>query len=324
MPKFGYFLSSEEWGPAELVEQAVKAQSAGFESLAISDHFHPWNDEQGSSPFVWSVIGAISREVDLPVSTHVTCPTVRIHPAVVAQAAATVSLLCEGRFVLGVGSGEALNEQITGAHWPLADERLDMLEEAVEVMRALWTGDVVTHRGRRYTVEHARIYNKPEEQIPVYVSGFGPQAIELAGRIGDGYVTTTPSADSIAAFRAAGGEGKPTQAGAKVCYGPDRDDAVKTAHRLWPNHGLEGELAQVLRTPEHFEHATSTVTPEHIGSTLPCGPDLQIHVDGLSKYVDAGFDEIVISQIGPLQDEFFRFAQEEFLPALRDAAWRKT
>jgi G6PDH family F420-dependent oxidoreductase len=176
----------------------------------------------------------------------------------------------------------------------------------------------VTHHGHHYTVEHARLYSKPDQPIPVYVSAFGPEAIDLAGRIGDGYVSTAPSSESVAAFNEAGGRGKPKQAGAKVCYGPDRDEAVKTAHRLWPTNGLAGQLSQDLRTPEHFMQATQNVTVEQIGSNLPCGPDLQIHHDAIRAYVDARFDEVLISQIGPLQEEFFRFAAQELLPSLRD------
>ena len=318
MTRFGYMLSSEEWNPDDLVAHAVMAADAGFETLGISDHFHPWIDEQGCSPFVWGVIGAISREIDLPLATHVTCPTIRIHPAIIAHAAATAALLLDGRFVLGVGSGEALNEQVLGDRWPLADERLDMLDEAVEVMRALWTGEVVTHHGRHYTVEHACLYSKPAQAVPVYVSAFGPQAIDLAGRIGDGYVSTSPSSESVAAFEEAGGRGKPKQAGVKVCYGPDRDEAVKTAHRLWPTSGLAGQLSQDLRTPEHFMQATQNVTADQIGSSLPCGPDLQTHRDAIQAYVDAGFDEVLVSQIGPLQEEFFQFAAQELLPSLRE------
>ncbi|MGH2882739.1 MAG: TIGR03557 family F420-dependent LLM class oxidoreductase, partial [Solirubrobacteraceae bacterium] len=169
--KIGYFLSSEEWGPRELVAQAVKAQEAGFEGLWISDHFHPWNDEQGHSPFVWSTIGAIANATEMKVTTAVTCPTVRIHPAIVAQAAATSAILLDGRFCLGVGSGEALNEHIFGDPWPAADERLEMLEEAVEVIRLLWGGGVHDHRGRHYRLEHCRVYDLPERQPPIVVSG---------------------------------------------------------------------------------------------------------------------------------------------------------
>jgi G6PDH family F420-dependent oxidoreductase len=317
MPSFGYVLSSEEWNPDDLVRQAVQAQEAGFELLGISDHFHPWNDEQGRSPFVWGVIGALSREVDIPIATHVTAPIMRMHLAIVAQAAATAALQCGGGFVLGVGSGEALNEQVLGDRWPLAGERLEMLEEAVVVMRQLWTGEDVVHRGRHYTVERARLYSHPREQVPVYVSGFGTRSVELAGRIGDGYVSTSPSPKAIEQFHAAGGAGKPTQVGMKLCYGPDRDAAIETAHRIWPNTGLPGQLAQDLRTPAHLEQAGSLVTADQISSAISCGPDLDQHLAAVREHVEAGFDEVLIAQIGPLQDEFFRFAAAELLPALR-------
>src|SRR3954463_8895352 len=248
----GYFPSSEEYDARSLIDQARLAEDAGFEALWISDHFHPWNDDQGQSPFVWSVIGALSQVTRLPVTTAVTCPTVRIHPAVVAQAAATSAVLLEGRFTLGVGSGEALNEHILGDRWPGADERLEMLEEAVEVMRALWTGELTDHRGTHSRVQSARIYDLPDEPPPVIVSGFGPKAVELAARIGDGFATTSPDAESIEHYRSKGGKG-PVQAGAKVCFGPDEAEARRTAHRLWPNAGLPGELAQVLPTVAHFE-----------------------------------------------------------------------
>ena len=199
--KLGYFLSCEEWGPNELVELAVKAKSAGFDGLWISDHYHPWNDEQGHSPFVWSVIGAIAHAAPgMKVTTAVTCPTIRIHPAVIAQAAATSTLLLDGRFALGVGSGEALNEHILGDRWPDADERLEMLEEAVQVIRTLWQGGFQDHRGTHYRVQHARIYDLPQTLPPILVSGFGPKSIDLAAKIGDGFVTTGPDAEAVAGF----------------------------------------------------------------------------------------------------------------------------
>ncbi len=206
--KIGYFLSCEEYRPAELLAQAVAAEDAGFDALWISDHYHPWNDEQGQSAFVWSMIGALSQVCRLPITTAVTCPTVRIHPAVLAQAAATASVLLDGRFRLGVGSGEALNEHVTGAAWPGADRRLEMLEEAVAVMRELWGGGFVTRYGEHYTVENARIYTLPAERIPIFVSGFGPKAIDLAGRIGDGFITTQPEPDDLARFRHRGRRGQ--------------------------------------------------------------------------------------------------------------------
>ncbi|HEY1117720.1 MAG TPA: TIGR03557 family F420-dependent LLM class oxidoreductase, partial [Acidimicrobiales bacterium] len=195
--RIGYFLSTEEYTPAELVAQARAAEEAGFSGLWISDHFHPWNNEQGNSPHVWSVIGAISQVCDLPVTTAVTCPTVRVHPAIIAQAAGTCAEMLGGRFTLGVGTGEALNESILGGPWPTVDVRLEMLEEAVDVIRQLWTGEITTHRGRHYTVEHARIYNVPDTPPEIFVSAFGPKAAEVAARIGDGYIGTSPDADLV-------------------------------------------------------------------------------------------------------------------------------
>src|ERR1700759_1697917 len=201
MARSGYFLASEEYAPAELVRQARLAEQAGFQALAISDHFHPWLDEQGQSGLVWSVIGAISQATSLPITTFVTCPTVRIHPAVIAQAAATSAVLTDGRFVLGVGSGEALNEHITGQRWPAADVRLEMLAEAVVVIRELFTGQLVTHRRPQHTLETPRLSSRPAAPPPIYVSGFGEKATELAGRIGDGYINVAPEAGLVRTFR---------------------------------------------------------------------------------------------------------------------------
>jgi G6PDH family F420-dependent oxidoreductase len=313
--KLGFFLSCEEHGPRELVAQARAAEEAGFGGLWISDHYHPWNHAQGQSPFVWSVIGALAGAgVRLPVATAVTCPTVRTHPAVIAQAAATSATLLEGRFSFGVGTGEALNEHVLGSHWPEADVRIAMLEEAVEVIRALWTGETVSHDGRYYRVEHAKLFTLPDEPPPVLVSGFGPKSVDLAARIGDGYVTTMPDAELIGRFRAGGGEGKPVQAGTKVCYGADEAEARKTAHRLWPNEALPGELAQVLPTPEHFEQACELVTEEMVADAVPCGPDLEKHLAAFGEYADAGVDELYVQQIGAGHEEFFDAYAREVLP----------
>ena len=242
-PSIGYTLSSEEHDPSSLVTAARKAEEIGFDFVSISDHYHPWVDRQGHSPFVWSVIGALSQVTRLPVTTGVTCPTVRIHPAIIAQAAATSAVLLEGRFNLGVGTGEALNEHILGDRWPEADVRLEMLEEAVDVIRTLWQGGQRSHHGAHYTVENARVYDLPPTPPPVLVSGFGPKAIDVAARIGDGFVTTTPDADAIGRYRSGGGTG-PVHAGTKVCFMADEDRARATAHRLWPNEALPGELAR--------------------------------------------------------------------------------
>jgi G6PDH family F420-dependent oxidoreductase len=312
--RLGYFLSAEELGPAELLEQARAAETAGFTALWLSDHYHPWIDEQGQSPFVWSMIGAISQVCRLPITTSVTCPTVRIHPAVIAQAAATSAVLCDGQFVLGVGSGEALNEHIFGDAWPEAEVRLEMLEEAVEVMRLLWTGKTVSHRGKHYTVENARIYTMPPEPPPVYVSGFGPRSIDLAARIGDGFISTRPDSDAVRRFHEGGGLGKPTQAGAKVCFARTEDEAVRIAHTLWPTAGLAGELAQVLPTPRHFEQAAELVTPDMVRQAIVCGPDPDAQLKMISSYADAGFDKLYIANVGPHYPGFFELYAEHVFP----------
>jgi G6PDH family F420-dependent oxidoreductase len=323
--KIGYFLSCEEYGPAELVEQARLAEQAGFESLWISDHYHPWNEEQGESPFVWSVIGAVSQVCSLPITTAVTCPTIRIHPAIVAQAAATSAVMTGGKFILGVGSGEALNEHITGARWPDATVRLDMLEDAVDVLRALWKGTFVDHHSEYYTVEEARIYTLPDEPIPVYVSGFGPKAVDVAGRIGDGYITTKPDKELVRGFRDSGGDGKPIQAGYKVCWGTDDEVCVDTAHRLWANSGVPGELSQVLPSPRHYEQVSTLVTRDMTRDSIAYGADVDRHVEAFRPYADAGIDVIHISQMGGREDAtsyrgFFDFYGEQVLPRLRDIA----
>lgn len=317
--KIGYFLSCEEYDPHELIEQAVLAEQAGFDGLWISDHFHPWNDEQGESPFVWAVIGALSRATQLPVTTAVTCPTMRISPVITAQAAATAAVMHEGRFRLGVGSGEALNEHIHGDAWPSADVRLDMLKEAVEVMRRLWTGEEVDHHGRHYTVENARIYTLPDTPPPVYVSGFGPKATDLAARIGDGYVTTSPDKDLLGRFREGSG-GKPAMAGFKAAWAPTEDEGVDHAHRLWANSGLPGELAQVLPSPKHFEQASQLVTPDMVRESVVAGPDIDRHIESFAPYVDAGFEEIYVANMGPHYREMIEAFGNQVLPAVRAQA----
>jgi len=316
MVTYGYFLSAEEYTPKELVEQAVLAERAGFEALWISDHFHPWNDEQGEAAFVWAVIGAIANATSLPITTAVTCPTIRIHPAIIAQAAATSALLTGGRFVLGVGTGENLNEHVLGDRWPPASIRLEMLEEAIEVMRELWTGTQVTHRGTHYTVENARLYSLPEEPVPVYVSAFGPKAMELAAKVGDGYCGTSPERDLVQQYRENGGKG-PMQGGMKMCWGADRDQCVKTVHRLWGPNSVPGELSQELPMPAHFEQAGQLVTEEMISEKYSCGPDLDEHVASFREYEEAGYDEVYVSQIGEAGEDYFRWAEGELLPALR-------
>ncbi len=319
MASIGYFLSSEEFGPRELVRQARLAQEAGFERLWISDHFHPWNAEQGNSPFVWSVIGALSQAVSLPVTTAVTCPTVRMHPAIVAQAAATAAVQLEGRFVLGVGSGEALNEHIFGDPWPSVGRRLAMLEEAVELIRLLHRGEQVSFYGEHYEVQDAQIWTRPAEPVPIYVSGFGPQATELAGRIGDGFCTAVPDADMVRLFRKTGDPNRPVQGGMKVCWAPSEDAGAQTAARLWSNELLPGQLAQTLPRPQDFADASTLVSRDAVREQFACGPDPERHRAALQQYLDAGFDEIYVQQIGPDQEAFFSGWAEHVLPSLASA-----
>lgn len=311
--RIGYFLSTEEYAPAELIAQARAAEEAGFAGLWISDHFHPWSNEQGNSPHVWSVIGAISQVCDLPVTTAVTCPTVRIHPAIVAQAAATCAEMLDGRFTLGVGTGEALNESILGGPWPTLDVRLEMLEEAVALIRELWTGEVVSHRGPHYTVEHARIYNLPETPPDIFVSAFGPKAVEVAGRIGDGYIGTSPDADLVRRFKEVSG-GRPAQAGAKVAFATSQEEGWEHAHRLWPNAGLPGEMAQILPTVEHFEQATELVTMDSTRESVVAGNHPDPHLEQVRTYAEAGYDELYVANMGPHYLDMIEFYGKHVLP----------
>lgn len=318
MPTIGYFLSCEEYAPRQLLEQARLAEEAGFDALWISDHYHPWTSEQGQSPFLWSVIGALSQVCELPVTTAVTCPTLRIHPAVIAQAAATSAvLLGEDRFRLGVGTGEALNEHVLGDPWPEADVRLEMLEESVEVMRALWSGDDVSHRGRHYVVENARIWTRPDTPPKILVSGFGPKAVDVAARIGDGYITTSPDQELLSRFRDKARAKAVTQAGFKVAWGDTEDEGVDHAHRIWPNAGLPGELAQVLPTVEHFEQASQLVTRESTAESVAAGPDPKTHLEAFEPFLQAGFDEIYVANMGPRYADMIRAYGREVLPELR-------
>jgi G6PDH family F420-dependent oxidoreductase len=312
---YGIFLSSEENKPRDLVEQAKLAEAAGFEKVTISDHFHPWMDSQGESPFVWSVIGGIAATTGLEVTTAVTCPTHRVHPAILAQATATASSMLEGRFRFGVGTGERLNEHVLGQHWPPAAIRREMLEEAVEVIRELWKGEDTTHHGGHYTVENARIYTTPAADIPVIVSAFGPAAAELAAHIGDGVMTTSPDEELLATWKDKG-NGGPSIATIKVCWGPDEGRAKETAHQLWASSGVPGESTQELSMPQHFEQAAELVTPDALAEKIPCGPDPDRFVEQIRKYTDIGFDEVHIGQIGDDHEGFLRFWTDELAPRL--------
>jgi G6PDH family F420-dependent oxidoreductase len=316
MRRIGYFLSSEEYGPADLIRQARLAEQAGFDALWISDHFHPWLDEQGESSFVWSVIGALSQVTSLPVETAVTCPTIRTHPAIIAQAAATSGLLTNGRFSLGVGSGEALNEHVTGARWPAAAQRLDMLEEAVDVIRRLFSGQQVTYDGEYYRVETARLYSLPPAPPPIHVSGFGEKSARLAARIADGYICMGPQADLVRLYRDSGGGDRPVQGGLKVCWDPDADRARATMRRLWSSDYVPGEASQLLPLPRHFRQLGTLVTDEMV--TAPCGPDPAPYVEAIRAFADAGFDDVYLAQVGGNAEGAFDFFADKVLPRVRE------
>jgi coenzyme F420-dependent glucose-6-phosphate dehydrogenase len=317
MAEFGYALSSEEHGPADLIRNARRAEETGFEFALISDHFHPWTDAQGQSPFVWSVIGGISQVTErLRVGTGVTCPTIRIHPAIIAHAAATSAVLMDGRFFLGIGAGENLNEHVVGEGWPAPDERLAMLEESVEVMRLLWEGGLQTHRGEFYDVEQARLYTLPDGPVEIAVAAAKTNAAELAGRIGDAFINTAPDRDAIEAFERAGGEGKPKYGQITGCWAASEKEGARTACEIWPNAALGGDLSYELPLPRHFEEATKDVTPQKIAEAIPCGPDPDRWLEDIRTYLDAGYTHIYFHQIGRDQDGFFSFWSEELEPKL--------
>ncbi|MEP6984736.1 MAG: TIGR03557 family F420-dependent LLM class oxidoreductase, partial [Chloroflexota bacterium] len=306
MVQLGYSISSEEHQAQKLVEYAVQAEQIGFTFALISDHYHPWINKQGQSPFVWSVLGAIAQATTkLRIGTGVTCPIIRIHPAIIAQAAATVATLMPGRFFLGVGTGENLNEHITGEKWPPYDTRTKMLEEAVEVIRLLWQGGSQSYEGQYYTVENAQVYSLPDELPPIMVAASGEKSGELAARIGDGLITTAPDKEVVQNFKKAKTGKRPMYGQVSVCWAASEAKAIKTAHEWWPTAGLGGEMTQVLPTPIHFEQATETVREEDVAKNVICGNDPKKHLEAIQKFVDLGFDYVYVHQIGPDQEGFF-------------------
>ncbi len=320
MTDFGYVLSSEEHAPRTLVRNAPLAEAAGFDYLSVSDHYHPWVQAQGHSPFVWSLLGSLAQVTDrVQVGVGVTCPIVRIHPAVIAQAAATTSQLFEGRFFLGLGTGEALNEHVLGDKWPIPEVRRAMLVEAIDVLQQLWTGETVDHHGEHYTVENARLFDPPEQEIPLILSAFGSESAEHLAQVADGYWGTSPDAELVQKYVDAGGTG-PRYAELTVCWAEDEDEGRRTVHEHWPNSGLPGQLAQDLQTWTHFEQATSVLSIDQTTESIPCGPQIEPFVEQVRTYLDAGFDHLHFHQIGDDQDGFLRFWSDELQPALGEVA----
>ena len=314
MTRFGIALSAEQHGPNALVDKARRAEEAGFEFALVSDHYHPWLEEQDESAFVWTVLGGIARETDsLEVGTGVTCPTIRIHPAILAQAAATTAAAMDGRFFLGVGTGENLNEHVIGDRWPAHHVRLDMLEEAIEVIRELWEGRMHSHYGDHYTVENARIFTQPEEPPPIHVAAEGPTMADAAGQIGDGLIATKPDPAVVDGFRSGGNGERPRYGQMTACYAESEAAATEILHENWRNAGLPGELGQELATPKHFDQAAQLVDPDELAESVAVGPDPEQYVESIEEDVDAGFDHVYVHQVNPDAAGFFEFYEAEVL-----------
>lgn len=319
MTEIGFALSSEEHSPQALIDLARRAEEVGFTFALISDHYHPWIDKQGQSSFVWSVIGGISQVTRrLRLGTGVTCPLIRIHPAIIAQAAATAACLLPDRFFLGVGTGENLNEHIVGDVWPPHHRRLEMLEEAVEIIRRLWQGGMQNYEGRYYLVEKARVYSLPAEPPPLYMAAAGKLAASTAGTISDGLISTSPEEETLEAFDEAGGKGRPHIGQLSVCWAETEAEARRITLEWWPTAALPGELNQELPLPAHFEQVAQLVTEEQLAQAVICGPDVQRHRQAIQEYYDAGYEQVYVHQIGPDQAGFFKFYQREILPHFKD------
>jgi G6PDH family F420-dependent oxidoreductase len=318
MVQLGYALSSEEHDAQALIDHAARAEHAGFSFALLSDHFHPWLSIQGQSPFVWAVLGGISqRTTHLRLGTGVTCPILRIHPAIIAQAAATAGQLLEGRFFLGVGTGENLNEHVVGLGWPQIRIRQAMLEEAVQIIRFLWEGDNTSYYGEYFTVEDARIYSLPETLPAIYVAASGTRSAGIAGRIGDGFISTAPGQDLVQMFERSGGRGKPKYGQMTVCVAKTEKEALDIAMKWWPTSAIPGQFSQEARVPVYFQQQSKLVTPDDIRKQYVLGSDPEKHLTEIQNYLDAGFDHIYVHQIGPDQERFFNFYEKEIFPRVK-------
>ncbi|MEW2413012.1 LLM class F420-dependent oxidoreductase [Streptomyces sp. NPDC046866] len=320
MVHIGYTMMTEQAGPRDLVDHVVGAERAGFDFSVISDHYFPWLETQGHAPYAWSVLGAAAQATTrIPLMTYVTCPTFRYHPAVVAQKAATMQLLSGGRFRLGLGSGENLNEHVIGAGWPAAPVRLEMLEEAVEIVRALFEGGPVSHHGTHFDVDNARLWDLPEEPPPIGIAASGPRSCEIAGRYGDLLVAVEPDRGLVESFAAHGGSGKPCTGQLALCYDTDRDAALARAHDQFRWSAGGWEVNAELPGPAGFAAATQHTRPEDLTDAIPCGDDVDAVVEAVRAYSDAGFTEVALVQIGgDRQEPFLDWAEAKLLPALRE------
>lgn len=319
MIAWGYTLLCEQAGPRQLVDDAVAAERAGFDFSVISDHYFPWLDRQGHSPNTWAVLGAVAQATDhIPLMTFVTCPTMRYHPAVVAQQAATVQLLSQHRFRLGLGAGENLNEHIVGRGWPSADVRHEMLAEAVQVIRSLFAGGYTTLAGGHFRVDSAKLWDLPDTPPPIGLAASGTRSATLAGELADLLISTDPVSGIIETFHRSGGAGKPAIGQLPVCYDPDRDAAVARVHDQFRWFAGGWKVNAELPGTAAFAAATSFVRPADVAAAIPCGDDVGEFTDKLRPFVDAGFDEVALVQAGgSSQQEFIGWAKRRLLPALR-------
>jgi G6PDH family F420-dependent oxidoreductase len=317
---FGYTLMCEQSRPDQLVRDVQLAERAGFDFSVISDHYQPWLDEQGHSGYAWSILGAAAQATErIPLMSYVTCPILRYHPAIVAQKAATVQILSGNRFRLGLGAGENLNEHVVGRGWPAVGVRHEMLREAIEIISALFDGEGrVNYRGRYFDVEQAKLWDLPDERVPIGVAVSGQASCRLAGQLADVMVAVQPEAELVQKFQQAGGAGKPVVGQVAVCYDPDQETAVQRAHDQFRWFGLGWKVNADLPNPDGFAGATQFVTPEQVADSLACGPDLEQHVEAVRPFIDAGFTEVALVQIGAdHQQAFVDWAERELLPALR-------
>jgi G6PDH family F420-dependent oxidoreductase len=317
---FGYTMMTEQSRPDHLVADLVAAEAAGFDFSVCSDHFQPWLEEQGHAGYAWSILGAAAQATErIGLMTYVTCPTLRYHPAVVAQKAATLGILSRDRFRLGLGSGENLNEHVVGRRWPAVGERHAMLSEAVQIIAALLDGDSsFNFHGRHFDVEQARLWDLPEQRVPIGIAVSGEQSCRLAGRHADLMIAVEPKPELGEMFDAAGGSGKGRVGQIALSYDSDRDTAIQRAHEQFRWFGLGWKVNADLPNPESFDAATAFVTPDQVAEQLGCGPDVEEHVEKIRPFIDAGFTEIALVQIGGAhQRRFIRWAQEKLLPALR-------
>jgi G6PDH family F420-dependent oxidoreductase len=319
MVAVGYTLMCEQTAPKELVEYGVRAEDAGFDHAVISDHYYPWLESQGHAPYAWSVLGAVAHATSrMDLMTMVTCPIRRYHPAVVAQKAATLGLLSDGRFTLGLGAGENLNEHVVG-DWPHVQQRHEMFEEAMQIIRALLAGETVSYSGNHYEVPEAYLWDRPERAVPMAVAVSGPSSCSLAAEYGDAVVAVQPEPLLLKMFDEAGGGGKPRYGQVAVCYGPDEAQCRKIAYDQFRWFGLGWKVNSELPGPESFAGATQFVREEDVAQSIPCGPDVEAHVAAFKKFVDAGFTHIALVQVGgESQEMFLDWAGEHLLPRLAE------